>query len=79
MNRNDKVLGECSRDNCDPFTGDGVEHTITWNGNSAIPAGRGQDLYWRKLKFTIRDAELFSFRFADLAEDASPYKTEKEW
>jgi hypothetical protein len=52
---------------------------VTWKGNPAIPAGRGQELYWRKLKFHLRDAELFSFRFLDSVEDEDPYKTEKEW
>ena len=27
-------------------------------------------MYWRKLKFYTHDAELFSFRFKNLAEDA---------
>ena len=79
QNRLDKVLGECTIDNSDAFTDDSVEHTMTWKGDPTIPAGRGQELYWRKLKFQLRNAELFSFRFTHETDDVSPYKTEKEW
>jgi hypothetical protein len=48
-----------SEENCDPFTSDSVEHTVTWKGNPTIPV---RD--WRRLAFTIAGAELFSFHFA---------------
>lgn len=63
----DKVLAGCSKENNDAFTGDSVAHTVTWHGNPLIPAGYG-DRGWpqaRKLRFYLRDAELFSFRFTD--------------
>ena len=78
-NRYDEVVGNCTRENSDPFTGDDVEHTVTWKGDPGIPAGRGQKLYWRKIKFYLRDTELFSFRFDDPAKDKNQYITEKEW
>jgi hypothetical protein len=79
LNRFGEVLDECTKDNCDPFTGDSTDHTVTWKGDPVIPAGRGQMLYWRKLKIHLRDAELFSFRFFDPVDDTEQYKTEKEW
>ena len=79
LDRDDRVLAHCTADICDPFDGDSLDHKVTWNGDPTIPAGRGQDLYWRKLKLYIRDAELFSFRFTHSIEDPDPYKTEKEW
>ena len=63
VNRKDDVVGQCSRENCDVFTGDGVAHKVTWNGNPTIPAGREGDVYWRKVRFFLDDAELFSFQF----------------
>jgi hypothetical protein len=79
VNRFDEVIGECTKQNSDPFTGNSVAHTVTWQGNPTIPAGRGHGLYWRKIRFYLRDAELFSFRFSDPLEDTDQYKTEKEW
>jgi len=56
----DDVIEPCTMDNCDPFTGDSVEHTVTWKGNPEIPVRR-----WRRLRFRLEGAELFSFRFID--------------
>ena len=66
--RYDDVIAPCSRDACDPFTGDSVSHTVTWNGDPAVPAGKTERLYWRKLRFFLKDAELFSCRFAGEAD-----------
>ncbi|MFH0964094.1 MAG: hypothetical protein V2A58_08775, partial [Planctomycetota bacterium] len=54
----DEALEPCTFANCDPMTGDSVAHTVTWKGSAEIPV---RD--WRKLRFALRDAELFSFRF----------------
>ena len=55
------VWHEYSRDRCERFTGDAVRHPVKWSGRETvneIPGGV-------KLKFYLRDAELYSFQFAD--------------
>ena len=79
LNRDEQILGSCNLESADPFESDSTDHTMTWNGDPTIPAGRGQDLYWRKLRFYLRNAELHSFRFTHSIEDPDPFKTEKEW
>jgi len=59
-----KVVGNCSKENSDAFTGDSTAHAVTWAGNAEVPAAKGG---WRKIQFWLRDAEIFSFRF-DAAE-----------
>ena len=58
-----QVVEPCTEEGCDPFTGDCVAHTMTWKGSPVIPVRR-----WRKLRFYLRDAELFSFRFAETSK-----------
>ena len=60
--QNDDVVGACSRERCDPLTGDSVRHTVTWNGDAGIPLASDERHSFRKLRFFLRDAELFSFR-----------------
>ena len=79
LDRDDRTIGSCNIEDSDPFTGDATDHTMSWKGNPEVPAGRGQDRYWRKIRFYIRNAELFSFRFTDAIDDPDPFKTEKEW
>ena len=67
----DEIVGACSADRSDPFTGDSVRHTATWGGDPAVPAGDEERTNFRKVRFYIRDAELFSFRFTDSATPAS--------
>ena len=64
----DDVVEPCSKESCDPFTGDSVGHTVTWNGDASIPTSHGRGT-WRKLRFFLRDAELFSFHFTDSLEE----------
>lgn len=63
--RYDEIIEPCTKDNCDPFSGDSVNHVITWRGSPEIPAANEERRVWRKLRFFLRNAELFSFRFAD--------------
>ena len=62
--RHDDAIEPCRKQNCDAFSGDAVAHTVTWSGSPDVPAGNTENLVWRKIRFFLRDAELFSFRFA---------------
>jgi hypothetical protein len=48
-------------DDCDMFTGDDVNHVVSWNGNSQINMIPG----YVRVSFTLKDAEVYSFRVAD--------------
>ncbi len=64
VDAHDTVVSECTKDRCDPFTGDSVRHTMTWKGNPTIAhRSEGEDDAVCKLRFFLKDAELFSFRF----------------
>ena len=45
------------------MTGDSVAHTVTWNRRPELPASTRESANWRSLRFFLRDAELYSFRF----------------
>ena len=45
------------------MSGDSVAHTVTWNGRPELPASARESANWRSLRFFLRDAELYSFRF----------------
>ena len=45
-------------ESCDRFTGDAVEHVVTWQGRSAVNEIQG----YTRLRFYMQDAQLFSFR-----------------
>ena len=70
--RKDDVIAPCTKEACDPFTGDDTAHTVTWKGNALTPVPEDARVCWRKIRFFLRDAELFSFRFADEVEEALP-------
>ena len=50
-----------SREECERFTGDSVRHRVTWSS----PATLNQIIGPVKLKFYLRDADLYGFRFAE--------------
>ena len=65
----DRPLAGAIESDCDPFTGDSVAHTVTWGGRPTIPmATRDIDdirmpaIPYRRLRFTLRGAELYSFQ-----------------
>ncbi|MBM4437030.1 MAG: hypothetical protein FJ029_07295 [Actinobacteria bacterium] len=74
----DRVLPGLSRDDCDAFTGDAVAHTVTWRGDlrlaqpSTADAGTvyTQRLEYRRLRFILRDAQLYSFQIVAARADA---------
>ena len=47
---------------CDPFTGDALDHVMTWGGKSSVRRILGETVY---LRFRFTDAELFGFRIAE--------------
>lgn len=65
----DEVIPGYSREECDAFTGDGIRHVFTWNGNSELPSVPGSRADYpkpetermRKIRFYMNKAELYSF------------------
>ena len=54
-------------DDCDVFSGDALRHRVTWGGDPSLPmpADRDSSAYgppYRRLRFRMHDAELYSFR-----------------
>lgn len=49
------------RGDCDRFTGDAIEHVVTWKGKAAVNEVMG----YTRLRFHMKDAQLYSFRVAD--------------
>ena len=46
---------------CDPITGDNLERTVTWKGESDLSALRGKMV---RLRFYMRRARLYALKFA---------------
>ena len=63
-----KVVPGRSPRECDPFAADAVSHVVTWNDNSTLDGspgtGTSERSPFRRLRFLMRAAELFSFRIA---------------
>ncbi|MBM3935140.1 MAG: hypothetical protein FJ319_12725 [SAR202 cluster bacterium] len=49
-----------ARDDCDAFTGDAVDHTVTWRDNFDVSRLAGQTV---RLRFHLRNAEIYAFQF----------------
>ncbi len=47
-------------DDCPPIFGDSLERAVTWNANGDVSRLAGKPL---RLRFVLRDADLYSFRF----------------
>ena len=71
----DEIISGLSKEDCDVFTGDDVAHKVTWKGSANIPVARpefdGDTIFpwkkqvpFRKLRFFMKNAQLYSFRFA---------------
>ena len=54
------VIEGFEKDNCEPFTGDTVDHTLRWKGAKPTPSGDHL-----RVRFYMWKAELFSFQFTD--------------
>jgi hypothetical protein len=66
----DQVLPGFSRGECDTFTGNSINHIVTWRGQDLIPVQTKHSRYpspenerFRKLRFFLRDAEIFAMQF----------------
>jgi hypothetical protein len=61
MDNWDNVWPGFTREECDIFTGDSVDHVVSWGGKTEV-----NTIPWCvKLRFWMRNAELYSFRIAD--------------
>ena len=71
----DEIIAGRSREQCDVFAGDKIAHTVTWKRDGTLPVARmergGDTMYpwksqppFRKLRFFMKNAELYSFRLA---------------
>ena len=47
-------------ENCDPLTGDKIRHVVTWGGRPSLPELTGKPV---RLRFVMRDADLYSIKF----------------
>ena len=74
----DRPLPGVTEADCDVFTGDELGHTVTWGGNPAVPHADGgipdprrPGAPYRRLRFTLRNAELYSFQFTTEDSDSA--------
>lgn len=66
VDANDTPIAGFTKEECDYFRGDSVDFQVTWQGNSRIRhQTHNGDLAVCRLRFFIRNADLFSFRFTD--------------
>jgi HEAT repeat protein len=63
----DVLLGFTLAD-CRPVTGDSLGHKVTWRGANTLPTGMPATI---RIRFTVKDADLYSFRFGDGSEFAA--------
>ena len=64
------VIPGHAAEECEPFRGDAVEHVLRWNGRAELRGGAGPGAgageaaapRFRRIRFLLRDAELYSFR-----------------
>tara|TARA_B100001123_G_scaffold46945_1_gene47703 strand:- start:121 stop:756 length:636 start_codon:yes stop_codon:yes gene_type:complete len=81
VDQGDELLPGRSREECDVFTGDATAHRVTWRGDATVPAARpefgGDTVFpwktkkpFRKIRFFMKNAELYSLRFVRTDADA---------
>lgn len=56
-----------SWEDCDELFGDALDRTVTWRGSRDVAVASGQAV---RLRFLLRDADLFAFQFSDVDSDA---------
>src|SRR5262249_59325774 len=57
-----KPVAGFAADDCDPFTGDAVSHTMRWQKNSSLSGLAGKPA---RLRFELVRGHLWSFRFGN--------------
>jgi hypothetical protein len=57
-----KPVAGFAADDCDPFTGDAVSHTMRWQQNSSLSGLVGKPV---RLRFELAKGRLWSFRFGN--------------
>ncbi len=57
-----KPLPGFALDECRPIFGDTIERSVAWKSGSDVSKLVGQTV---RLRFVLRDSDLYSFRFAD--------------
>ena len=58
----DQPIPGYAREDCDAFQGDAIRHAVTWKGKGGVGRLAGTPV---KLRFYLKQAKLFSFRFRD--------------
>ena len=53
-------------DECDELFGDTLDRTVSWDGQADLSAVAGTPV---RLRFVLRDADLFAFQFYDSARN----------
>ena len=61
LDENGKPLDGYAKDDCNPVFGDSPEKKVYWKKGSDLPELKGRPV---QLRFFIRDADLYSFRFS---------------
>ena len=60
FNSNSNAAPGYTLDECDPFSGDALDHIVTWGGNADLSRWVGQPI---RLRFWMRRARLYSLQF----------------
>ncbi len=63
LDRKNRVVPGFSKADCQPFTGDSVRHALRWTAERFPESSEAKDY---KLRFWLKDAELFSYLPTDL-------------
>ena len=60
QDKNGKPLSGFSADDCEPVFGDTIERTVFWKSGADLSKLKGKTV---KLRFVLKDADLYAFRF----------------
>lgn len=75
LDRHDRVIPGFSRDECAPFTGDAVSHTLTWTTDAFPEDLRDKD---KKIRFHLQSADLYSYLPVDINHDIDDGRLEAQ-